>query len=233
MTTTNFIDGVTNVADDKSLGSYTYPDPTKNYTFFDDFFNYTAGDWTITETGTGSRAVGNIAGGVLVITNATSDDDRNYLQWSGNTSAATVETFKFVAGKPAWFAARVALNDATESDMFVGLYVTDTSPVAAIVDGVYFHKVDGSTTVNLVQNKDSTATTTAAGTMVDATYHKLAFYYDGAQSMQVFFDDVLVSTAVTTNLPDDEELSMSMAIQNGAAAAKSLSVDYLFASFER
>ena len=233
MTTTNLPNGITNVADDKSLGSYTYPDPTKNYTFFDDFFNYTAGDWTITETGSGTRAVGNIAGGVLVITNAAADNDYNYLQYSGNTSAATVEQFKFVAGKPAWFAARVAVNDATESDLFVGLYVTDTDPITAIVDGVYFHKADGSTTVNLIQTKDSTPTTTAAGTMADATYHKLAWYYDGFSEMKVFFDDVLVATAVTTNIPDDEELSMSMAIQNGEAVAKSLSVDYLFASFER
>ena len=111
--------------------------------------------------------------------------------------------------------------------------MTDTDPITAIVDGVYFHKADGSTTVNLIQTKDSTPTTTAAGTMADATYHKLAWYYDGFSEMKVFFDDVLVATAVTTNIPDDEELSMSMAIQNGEAVAKSLSVDYLFASFER
>ena len=35
------------------------------------------------------------------------------------------------------------------------------------------------------------------------------------------------------NLPDDEELTISFGIQNGAAAAKTMTVDYVFASKER
>jgi hypothetical protein len=35
------------------------------------------------------------------------------------------------------------------------------------------------------------------------------------------------ATSVLTNLPDDEELTVSFGIQNGAAAAKTLSVDYI------
>jgi hypothetical protein len=38
---------------------------------------------------------------------------------------------------------------------------------------------------------------------------------------------------VSTNAPDDEELTVSFGIQNGAAAAKTLTVDYIGASKER
>ena len=38
---------------------------------------------------------------------------------------------------------------------------------------------------------------------------------------------------VNTNLPDDEELTVTLAIQAGAAAAKSLTVDYVSAIVER
>jgi hypothetical protein len=38
---------------------------------------------------------------------------------------------------------------------------------------------------------------------------------------------------VSTNAPDDEELTVSFGIQNGAAAAKVLTVDYVTAMKER
>jgi len=38
---------------------------------------------------------------------------------------------------------------------------------------------------------------------------------------------------VNTNAPDDEELTVSFGIQNGAAAAKVLTVDYVTAMKER
>jgi hypothetical protein len=40
-------------------------------------------------------------------------------------------------------------------------------------------------------------------------------------------------TAVTTNLPDDEDLAISFAIQNGEAVAKTMTVDYIFVAKER
>jgi hypothetical protein len=37
----------------------------------------------------------------------------------------------------------------------------------------------------------------------------------------------------TTNLCDDEELTISFGIQNGEAVAKTMSIDYIFVSKER
>ena len=232
MTTTNFIDGVTNVAASTTLGTYIQTDPTSCHTWFDDFDDYVAAEWTITETGTGTRAVGNLDGGILVITNGASDDDANFLQRSGSTNAATVETWKFVAGKELWLKARFKISDATESDFVLGLQITNTTPLA-VTDGVYFLKADGSTTLNLLVTKNSTSTTTAAATLVDDTYVTVGFVYNGSDKIDVFVNDVRIATSVTTNLVDDEELTLSFGIQNGEAAAKVLSLDYLFVSKER
>ena len=59
------------------------------------------------------------------------------------------------------------------------------------------------------------------------------FYYDGKSAIEYYVDDVKLGTSVTTNLPDDEELAVSFGIQNGAAAAKTMTVDYIFVSQER
>jgi len=113
---TNLPGGVSTVFPYQALGTWINPDPTICHTWFDDFDDYVAGEWTITETGTGTRAVGNLDNGILVITNAAADDDANFLQWSGATNAATVETWKFVSGQPLWFRTRVKISDATQSD---------------------------------------------------------------------------------------------------------------------
>lgn len=232
MTTTNFIDGLTNVAESTTLGTYIAPDPTQVHTWFDDFDQYVAADWTITETGTGTRAVGNLNNGILVVTNGASDDDANFLQWSGNTNAATVETWKFVANKPLWFKSRFKISDATQSDLVLGLAITDTTPLS-VSDGVYFLKADASTTLNLLVTKNGTSTTTAAATLADDTYVTVGFVYDGASRIDVYLNDVRVGSSVTTNLPDDEELTITFGIQNGEAVAKILSLDYIFVSAER
>ena len=177
--TTHFTSGVTNVTATGSGGKLKLPDPIKFHTQTLDFDKYTAGDWVITttEAGTGSatEALTSADGGVLLITNAAGDDDFDSLQWAGG-SGAVYESYLFDASKDFFFKCRVKVNGATQSDMIVGLHITDTTPVAAITDGIYFLKSDGSTTVSLVVNKDSTATTTSAGTMADDTWTTLGFY---------------------------------------------------------
>lgn len=236
MATTNFIDGVTNAALGSTLYDLTRPDPTTAYEWFDDFQNYLAADWVITTVGAGNTTAVSTgaAGGVLVSTLDANDDDHMYYQYAGNTSTAVVETFKFVTGKKAWGKCRVKINEVIQSDFIMGLYVTDTDPITAIVDGVYFRKNDGSATLNLLQTLNSTSTTTTAGTMVADTYCTFGYYYDGASTMSVYFNDVKVADAVTTNLCTDEELAVSFVIQAGEVTnVKILSTDYMYFAQER
>lgn len=195
-------------------------DPSVGYTYHNDFFDYTAGDWTVTEVGTGSRALGDAAGGALVVTNAAADDDTNQLQKTG-------EAFKFATGKPCWFEARLKVSDPTQADLLVGLAITDTTLIGGNTDGANFRLTDGSAALSFVTEKNSTETTTAAvATLVANTYVRLGIFFDGAGSVYAYVDGVLVATH-TTNVCDDEELRISFAHQNGEAVAKVLTIDFV------
>lgn len=228
-------------ANENSFETHLYqsgpPDPIKYHVWFDDFDSYAAGDWVITTTedgaGSATEAVGDIDGGALVITNDAADDDADFLQWAGGSGGA-IESFKFESGKELWFKCRFKVSDATQSDFVIGLQITDTTPLA-VTDGVYFRKDDGDTNLDHVIVKDSTATTSSAvHTMADDTYITCGFYYDGDSGIDVWVNDASVAAEVaTTNLPDDEELTISFGIQNGEAVAKSMTIDYISVVKER
>lgn len=235
---TNYIGGVTNVAESTTLGRYLAPDRTAVHEWFDDFDNFEADQWVITTTeagaGSATEAIGNEDGGVLVITNDAADNDADFFQWSGDDASGAVETWKWQSTKSMWFKARFSVSDATQSDLVMGLQITDTSPLDA-TDGLFFIKTDGSTSLAFKAVKNSTATTITAGTLADSTYVTCGFHWDAdAKKMNVFFDDQLVgSTTTLTNFPDDEELTISFGIQNGEAVAKVMKVDYIFVAKER
>lgn len=225
--TTNILGGVTNVAETVTLGSYIAPDPTAAHVWFDDFDAYVAGNWTVTETDAGAtQAITDADGGVLALTNSAADNDLNQIQWAK-------ETFRLAANKQLWMKARFKVSDATQSDLLVGLYITDTSPVASKPsDGVFFQKLDGSTSLTLQVGKNSTYSSATVATMANDTYVVVGLYYDGT-AFQVFANDVRVGSVAATNLVDDEDLAVGIAVQNGDANARTLSIDYLMIAKER
>ena len=212
------------------LRHFGSPNPFKWHVFFDDFDTYTVGQWTITTTeagaGSATEALTNVDGGALLITNDDADNDADFFQKVG-------ESFLFAAGKKLIFSARFKVSDATESDVVIGLQITDTSPLA-VTDGVYFLKDDGDANIDFHVIKNSTDTAASAiATLVSDTYVTLSFYYDGKSSILYYANDVHLGTSVTTNLPDDEELTVSFGIQNGEAVAKTMTLDYIFVAKER
>ena len=229
--TTHFTSGVTNVGSDSTLGKLKAPAPHKYHTYFNDFDTYLASDWTITTTedGTGSatEALADGDGGLLLVTNAAGDNDHDFFQ-------LVKEGYKYEAGKQLAFHMTIKTNDATQTDIVAGLQLTDTSPLD-VTDGIFFLKADGAATISFIVEKNSTQSTlTLPNSLADDTFMTLGFVYDPKdQKFHVFQNDVLAGTIVSTNAPDDEELSVSFGIQNGAAAAKTLTVDYIGASKER
>jgi hypothetical protein len=225
--TTRFPNGVTNVGEDSLFAAMGQLAATKFHTYFEDFDYYVAGDWTVTETdANATQALTDGDGGLLLITNTAADDDLVALQKKG-------ESFRFATGKKLFFEARFKVSDATQSDVVMGLQITDTTPLD-VTDGVFFIKADGSTSVSLLVEKNNTATTTASvATMANDTFVRLGFYSDGVAQIQYFVNGVLGGASVTTNLPDDEDMTVSFAIQNGEAVAKTMTVDYVFVAKER
>jgi len=208
--------------------------------YYNDFLvaqDYAAADWTITttEAGAGSATEALAAdedNGALLITNDDADNDNDQLQ-------ATEETWAIASGRKAGFACKFKVSDADAVDVVLGLCITDTTLIAGMSDGLYFAMTDASTDLTLVAEKDSTATTLAGvATMADDTYVEVGFHYDGNSTITAFSrasdSDVWGKKGtITANLPDNENLCISIAIQNGAAAAKTMTIDYIDVRQER
>jgi len=176
---------------------------------------------TEVEEGAGDTAyslASSMSGGFLIITNAANEDDGTSIQMNG-------EPFKLADNKPLWFGASFKCVEATDADWLIGLCITDTALLGGMTDGLYFEKLDGSTTVSFVTEKDSTETT---GTIAvdDAAFHTVGFYFDGNGSVIPWYDGAQF-TAHTTNIPDDEQLTLSFECLNGEAVAHAAYIDWI------
>jgi len=236
MTTTHFTNGVSNQTVGDPLYDYPYLDPFKFYSYVNDFFTYHASEWTITttEAGTGSatEALTSQAGGALLVTNAAGDNDLDFFNLKG-------EAFKFVSTKRMFFKAKFKVNDATQSDVVMGLTITDTTPLDT-TDGIFFQKDDGDASIDFhIEKNNAASSKTAIGTLVNDTFITVAFVYEpsgnaGSGSFSIYMDDVRVGEETTlTNVPDDEELTVAFGIQNGAAVVKTMTIDYIICAVER
>lgn len=199
------------------------------YSVRDDFFRFSTNEYTLTtvEAGAGDATeVVSGPAGLLTLTNDAEDNDSDQIQWIG-------EPFKLAANKSLWFEARLKVSDATQSDLICGLCITDTTLIGGMTDGIYFRKDDGDANIDFVTEKDSTATSTDTGVdLVDDTYIRLGFLVDGTSSATPYINGI-AKTAQTTNLPDDEDLTFSLALMNGEAVAKSVTIDYWTVHGER
>lgn len=200
--------------------------------YFNDFLvaaDYAATDWvvTTTEAGSGSATEALAADercGALLLTNDNADNDLDALQ-------SAEEFVSCPAGKQVWFETKMKISDATESDFFVGLSITDTTALAS-TDQVGFLKADGSTAVAAVSVKNSTATTTSGVHTMTTGYVTLGFHWDGVSKTKFYVNRSLVASH-TANNPDDEDLAITIHIQNGEAVAKTCTIDYFYVCQER
>lgn len=175
---------------------------------------------TAVEAGAGnSTAV--LSDNTLLITTAANENDGVSLQLKG-------EAFDLASNNLTYFGIKFQVGDATQTDVLVGLCITDTTLTAGMSDGVYFECLDGSTDINFVLEKDSTETTSAAavGTLADATDVTLEFLFDGTY-VDAWVDGVLQTRLATTNLPDDEQLTVSVEYLSGEAAAQTMTIKWL------
>jgi len=234
-----FSNGVTNAANGTTLGSFVNTDPTKTYQYFDDFLPYVAANYLKTATsvgaGTSAAAFSDVTGGGIVITTAANEDDALWCQMSGDGGTTMNEVFYFATGKKAWFKCQFQGSEATQQDFMLGLWKDQADPIdTAPTDGVWFNKADGSTDINFhVVKNSSYSSESGIATLAANTDVVLGFYWDGVDTFTVYVNDAEVATVSSGTLPDDELLCLSFGTQNGAAAAKTMTVKYIFAAMER
>jgi len=230
---TRFTSGVSTAAVSTTLGSLPEPDPTKVVRYFNDFFVYAAGDWTV--TGSPTNALLDITGGALQMT-AANTTNGTVSQIQQSKKAFTVQS-----GKKAWFKTRVKLADQTNGDMLVGWYVADATPIASLPsDGMFFRKSTGAASVDFVVNVGSSSVTAALAltTMAADTFITLGFYYDGSTTVYVYVNDVLTGsyTLASSTLTSFASLTFAPAFaqQNTNNSTATVgTIDYLLACCER
>lgn len=181
---------------------------------------------TLVEAGVGETTVtipDSSQGTLLVTTDAAENDGAN-IQW-------TAEAFEFTtAQRLVYFGCRLQMNDVVQSDLLIGLCITDTDLLGGMTDGMYFRKVDGSAAVSGVAEKDSTETAAAAThTLVVNTYTVFEFLFrgDAATPEVSFYADGVLLGKVTTNLPDNELLRPSLHVLTGEANACTATIDWI------
>jgi hypothetical protein len=185
---------------------------------------------TVTEVGAGDTiAVNSVtAGNWLTITTAANEYDGINLQAKG-------EAFKLVAGKPLYFGAKIAISNATETDLLVGLMETNTALLAvagahaigaANIEGAFFLKLDGGTVVTARTYENNAQTNSATwNTALDTNAHVYEITWDGVSQLGVYIDGGIVA-CFTGTLPNGD-LTPSINFRAGSAAARVAEVHWV------
>ena len=199
-----------------------------HYGFFDDFTavdDDQTNNWTVVkDTGASVGITADTAAGILNLTSAaTTDDDGASIQ--GN------EIFRTTAGKNIYFAARLACNDADQTDIDCGLtvnFATNPEAITTAADQIIFRVIDGDASILCYTEKNGTATSTDSGVdLADDTYVKLEILVEGTSTVKFYINGGLVATH-TTNIPDDENLTIGVASVSGSATGtRATSLDYV------
>lgn len=177
---------------------------------------------TLVEAGASESTVTtpDAVGGALLLTTDANDNDGINMQLDGESFELTTDQ------KCVYFGICLKASEATQSDFLAGLCITDTDLLGGMTDGVYFRKVDGSTSVSVVTEKNSSETeTTGVLTFAADTDYDLEFYFDGS-SVEFFVNGVSVGRHTLT-IPDDEPLTPSVHFLSGAAGAKTMQIDWI------
>jgi hypothetical protein len=172
---------------------------------------------TLVEAGAGESTItkpDGVDGGLLFTTDANEDDGINF-QLAG-------ESFKASSScQLLYFYARFKASEATQIDWLIGLCITDTTLLGGMTDGIYFEKLDGGTGISFVTEKNSTETQTdSLGTFAADTEVEVEFVYDKASATVYAFINGAQVAAHTTNIVDDEDLTPSLHVLAGSAAAR-------------
>jgi len=216
--------------------------PEVGYLYFNDFNREGTGgapeEWVETQAGSaGTAAIIDGAGGILELDSDSTTADQ------GIQIQQVKEQWKLQPGSIFAFEAKVAVVDTPDkAQFFCGLAVTDTSVFAAgensTTDHIGFEMGATSLAANggkaqFVSEKDGTRTTVSNVHTWDTTgtdlstceFVRLGFYYDGT-TVTPYVNGV-AQTKVTTNIPDDEELTLTFVCQSEGTNSPTAYVDWV------
>lgn len=184
-----------------------------------------ADEWVVTATGTSPITASVLPGAVALITSGGTDYDGDNIQIVGSR-------FKLEAGKPLYFGCAVTLNEATQSDLLIGLCGVDadlmassgTHAIAVAAGGAFFSKVDNVTAGYFKTYSVAVEKNSAAAFTMDTNKHVYEIKWDGVE-LTGWFDGALVATFTTDIVAT--VLTPSVAFRTGSAAAKTCTLHWM------
>jgi hypothetical protein len=190
-------------------------------------------DWTIIKDGSASVAIAAdvVNGAITMSSEATTDNDGSSIQ--GN------EIFAVESGRDIWFETKITPTDAEGDalEICAGLtvnFATNPEAMLTAADRIVFQVNDGGSDILCKTEKNGTETSTDSDVdIASGTAVILGFHVKSTGSVEFFVNRNLVATH-TTNIPDDENLTVGlMQLSGSATGTKSMSVDYVFVAQSR
>lgn len=185
-------------------------------------------DWTeLKDTNASVGIVADTVGGELALTSAaTTDNDGASIQ--GN------EIFAVATDKDIYFSTRLKCNDADQTDICAGLtvnFATNPEAMLTAADRIVFQVDDGNASILCKTEKNGTETSTdSLVDLADNTYVVLSFNVTSTGSVTFFVNGKQVAQH-TTNIPDDENLTVAaMSLSGSATGTRVTTLDYLIAA---
>lgn len=180
-----------------------FDDPDAGYGFETDFMELPTGQWTATQATTGTFALGDAAGGVVLVDCDSSTVAQGINVQLGGTAGETVCP---AAGRIIIFSGRLKFVDtASGPEFFFGLHETDTTIIAASAmsgsNYVGFSSVTDNKVLLANSMKASAGSTGTGHTMVEDTYALLEFKITNLTKVEFFVNGVKVSELLTTYIP--------------------------------
>ena len=219
------------------MGNSGVPDPTWSRMYHNDFNDYTATDFSITITGTGTAALTPSAGGTLQLSTSAGVSDDIFFQ-------KPVAGFPLTPGKATFIKFAGQLSSVTAALFYFGLLETTATPLVP-TDGIYISK-DGSNNLTLNSMVGSVLTSVpipGTDALVAGVSFELGIEVDTLGNVAAYFNPTTgrnprnVSGGRVAVLPlpvlTSVLLNPSFGIQNTTAAIHSLLVDYIVVSSER
>jgi hypothetical protein len=201
---------------------------------FDDFTGVAidlTNDWTeVKDTGASVAIAADEIGGRVALTSAaTTDNDGASIQ--GN------EIFRVATDRFIWFETKFQCNDADQTDLCFGMtvnFATNPEAMLTAADRIVFQVNDGDASILCKTEKDGTETSTDSGVdLEDATDIRLGFRVESTGVVYFYINQSLVATH-TTNIPDDENLTVAaMSVSGSASGTRATSIDYILGAQSR
>lgn len=232
-TVTRFQNGVTNAADNAPFNNLKVPDRTVYHEFNDDFDKYTAAQWAVGGVNPVAPVLAAGDGGILAMATTGANADSNYIQQAANAYFLT-QGSAVVQGKRTGFKFRGILDDVTAGLLGAGLQIAvAANNFLTPADGLFLRKPAADTNIYLVHRVGGVEILSLAmGVLTNAVAFEAGFWYDGQTNVLGFLNGqnkVSITVPVLTAVG----LRVTVGVQANTVAARTLSLDQLYAAKER